>query len=677
MTFINAGALIALSAAAIPVLIHLFSRQRHREVEFSTLKFLKRLEYKRLRRLKIAELLILLLRIMAVGCIAAAFSRPALQRISGFFQGEADTAALLVIDNSLHSQAMGPAGSIIAEERQIAAQALKMFSSNDRVAVIGANPPVQAASVNFFPGDDERLRRRIFDLESFDAASGWEGVLEGALELFKKSDRPNKELYLFSPFYGGFEAPDSIAAQFPENNIRVFRVETGPERLANIAILDVAVESRIIQPDIPVSLKVNIANFSGERRENIPLSLFMGDVRVASTDLTIPPHDTIQVSLKVVPEGGGFTTGCARLEIDDALSADNRSYYTFYVPPGVEVYLAGDSLEISRVELALNPKGGREYSVIPTKLESLNRLGEYPGASVVFLIGVESISPYIAGFLREILRNGGGVLISPSEASDIASLNREFLQATGCPQFGELVSEGETSWGNIDYRHPLFEGVFGEGPALDSPRFSRYFRLMGPGGSDIIDFRGGLPYLREVAVGEGRILIFSAGFSDFWGDISQRGIFAPLIHKAALYLGSHIDGGAASITAGEPIQHISEPANGGFSILKPDGERIELLPTPEAHSLRLKYQHTGSSGIYRLLRGDDISAVFAVNPAVEASRLQRVDGMILTGEVIISPEADIGEAVSLGRVGTELWRWFLALALLFLVSELVIARLVK
>ncbi|MBM3321817.1 MAG: BatA domain-containing protein, partial [Candidatus Eisenbacteria bacterium] len=48
---------VGLLAAAIPVVIHLLNRPRARVVAFSTLEFIRRLQIKRSKRIRIRELL--------------------------------------------------------------------------------------------------------------------------------------------------------------------------------------------------------------------------------------------------------------------------------------------------------------------------------------------------------------------------------------------------------------------------------------------------------------------------------------------------------------------------------------------------------------------------------------------------------------------------------------------
>ncbi|NQS98883.1 MAG: BatA domain-containing protein [candidate division Zixibacteria bacterium] len=674
MTFINAGILAALGAMALPLLIHLFNRQRHRDVDFSTLKFLKLLERERMRKVRLTEWLLLILRTAAVGAIVFAFARPAIQKMWGFLPGEADTIAVLMVDNSLSSQVVGPWGSAISEERRRAVEALDIFVNADRVAIISAAEPARSVNKMPLPGGDERLRRAIFELETSDAAVDWRTAFQEGMEFLRNADQPNKEIYLFSTFYSGDAELDSALADLPEQ-VRVFLVSAGLERSDNLAILSVELETQIIQVGGAVTFSVTAGNFSGESCEEVPISVYLGGERVASTDLNIPPLGETVASFKVIPKEGGFISGRVKLEAEDALTADNSRYFSFYAPDRIDVYLAGDSAEVADVSLALAPASDRDYAIEPQILKSVAELGEYPSADVVFLVGSERLSPFEAGMLGRLLERGGGVLISPSEKINPAAVNREFLQPLGAPQLGDFISGSEATWSLIDYQHPIFAGVFGDSGALESPIFHRRFKLMGVGGSDIIGFRGGDAYLKEVPIGGGTMLIFAAGFSDYWGDIAYRGIFAPLMHRAAEYLGSKGMDKKYSLTAGKAIEYFSKHLKEPFEILKPDGSLIELLSKPGGNSVKLTYEATGASGIYRLMRGDEIESMFAVNPSVEANPLHRIIKDEYPAELQIAGNTNLADAILSGRLGDELWRVFLLIGIGCLALESLIVRI--
>src|SRR2546428_772978 len=79
MSFLNPLFLFGLAAASIPILIHLFTRQRPRETRFPSLEFLAEVNRSEIRRLKLRQWLLLLLRTPAVAALAPAMSRPALK----------------------------------------------------------------------------------------------------------------------------------------------------------------------------------------------------------------------------------------------------------------------------------------------------------------------------------------------------------------------------------------------------------------------------------------------------------------------------------------------------------------------------------------------------------------------------------------------------------------------
>ena len=68
--------LYAFLALAIPILIHLFSLQRHKTVYFSNVSFLRQLQQKKSNINKLQKLLLLLVRLLLLSAIILAFCEP-------------------------------------------------------------------------------------------------------------------------------------------------------------------------------------------------------------------------------------------------------------------------------------------------------------------------------------------------------------------------------------------------------------------------------------------------------------------------------------------------------------------------------------------------------------------------------------------------------------------------
>src|SRR6201988_1400600 len=76
MSFLAPLFFVALSAIAIPVLVHLIQRERKRVIEFPSLMFIQRIPYQSVRRRRIRHWFLLAMRAAALALIIAAFARP-------------------------------------------------------------------------------------------------------------------------------------------------------------------------------------------------------------------------------------------------------------------------------------------------------------------------------------------------------------------------------------------------------------------------------------------------------------------------------------------------------------------------------------------------------------------------------------------------------------------------
>ncbi|MCC6649552.1 MAG: BatA domain-containing protein, partial [Candidatus Eisenbacteria bacterium] len=126
MNFLNPLVLFGLGAAAIPILIHLFTRRRPREVKFSSLDFLAEVHQSEIRRLKLKQWLLLLLRTLAIAALALAMARPAVKGGAG---GQSSSTLVALVDVSGSMQATG------ADGRPLAAAARRAV--DDLLAALG------------------------------------------------------------------------------------------------------------------------------------------------------------------------------------------------------------------------------------------------------------------------------------------------------------------------------------------------------------------------------------------------------------------------------------------------------------------------------------------------------------------------------------------------------------
>ncbi|HEX9728314.1 MAG TPA: BatA domain-containing protein [Gemmatimonadales bacterium] len=104
MGFLQPLALLGLAAAGIPALLHLLQRRTPPTVPFPAVRYLAETERRHSRRLKLRNLLLLLLRMALLACIAVAAARPVARLPFGDLHGP--SALAVVVDNSLSSAAV-------------------------------------------------------------------------------------------------------------------------------------------------------------------------------------------------------------------------------------------------------------------------------------------------------------------------------------------------------------------------------------------------------------------------------------------------------------------------------------------------------------------------------------------------------------------------------------------
>src|ERR687893_722198 len=101
MSFLNPLFWLGLAALAAPVLVHLVRRTRARRVEFPSLYFVRQVPQKTIRRRTIHNILLLILRCLAVMLIVIAFTRPFFSWGSASAESERKPSSIILIDASL------------------------------------------------------------------------------------------------------------------------------------------------------------------------------------------------------------------------------------------------------------------------------------------------------------------------------------------------------------------------------------------------------------------------------------------------------------------------------------------------------------------------------------------------------------------------------------------------
>src|SRR5688500_2349684 len=152
MSFLTPLFFLGVAALAAPILVHLVRRTRARRVQFPALVFVRQVPQRTIRRRTLQNLLLLLLRCLALLLIVIAFTRPFSNSGSAARDNSAAGATVVLVDNSLSMRREG----LFAEAQRRAEAALDETRTDEQVALLSFDK--RYTVVNRFTTDRNRLR---------------------------------------------------------------------------------------------------------------------------------------------------------------------------------------------------------------------------------------------------------------------------------------------------------------------------------------------------------------------------------------------------------------------------------------------------------------------------------------------------------------------------------------
>lgn len=684
MSFLNPLFLFGLFAAAIPILIHLFTRRRPREIRFPSLAFLSEVNQSEIRRLKFKQWLLLLLRTLAIVAIALAMARPAVRGSAGLNSDAATTIVALVDrSGSMGAEAgvagAGPAGTLAGEARRVVEDLLITMGPADELLLVpydAAPDPVTPEPV----GDMARLRAAAQALDAGARTTDHRPALEYAAEALAASRALNRELFWISDFQAaGFraaadDAPAADAASGlaapdgPWNDARVYVVPLAPRGRGNVALT----EALLSPAEGGIALSVSA----------VAAGATPGDLAVAARDATgaeigrgflnVPESGETGtlLPLAAVPAEGGVVEVPA-----DVLPLDNRRWFAAGRAGSQRIVLRDDA-QVSALRLALEagaPASGITVDAVPAGQMG----GRLTDADAVVINDVERLVASDLQALLDFHRAGGAVMLVLGGNADPGFWNGSVLREIGAGAMGGVAQTAPGAAWRLLRRtagHPVLAGFPARpGEPLSTARFERVREFdPGEGTRVLLEFDSGHP-----ALVEGRdLLVFCASLEPDASDFPVSGAFLPLMHQAVKVLAR----GTASPSLAPGEQYAAPATTGEWRIEGPDGVEVESELTATAGATRLVSAPLERPGLYRVLRGAALRSTFAVNPDPAEADLTPMGEddlvrMFPDGRArIMRPGADLAQRVREARFGRELWSLFVILALLLLVAESVIAR---
>ena len=669
LSFTNPVLLHGLWAALLPLVIHLLNRRRTVTVAFSNVGLLQTLQHDRMRRIKVKQLMLLILRTLLIALLVLAFARPTLSGGSAQV-GDAGTAAVILLDRSLSMQYRTAEGMAFARALRRVQALLAMFDERDEVRLALVDEGVEEVDVV----SPARLRLHLDALRAGFGSTDFEPGVKLALSYLTESQMPNRELYCVTDCAanGWASLPDTLADL---DLISVYIIAERPSQVANIGIGQV--KASALQVGQSSTLGIELINYGESHRGSVPVQVFLDDRRVAQHVAHVPAGGRRKLHAPFVPETGGDVA--LRVEIgEDDLEADNKRVTVLHVPEQVRVLLVADVPdEAYYLAQALDA-----VSTEMVQAES-DRISEQvlDGVDVVFLCNVARLSEGAIAALQNRVSHGMGLAIFLGDQVDIRHYNERLLPAL-CPAT-LLGARGARDGAYQALQpvlpdHPMLARLDLEG-AFQSPRFFFAHRVRaGENVSPVLSFTSGAAALLESRKGNGRVALFasSASANLGWNDAPLSGFFVPFVHRLSGYLAAGTFG-RSDYRVGQVVQREIRDAEASEAVLRAPGREPKTI-WPQRLQSAWPIGAVDAPGLWEIFARERLSDRFAVQvderepdlTPVPMARLEALFGKVR----VVDAEDDLKATILSQRHGRELWRWLLGMALLLMGAEMLLAR---
>jgi len=695
LSFLNPGFLWALPVASIPLLLHLLSRRKLPEVPFPMTTFLRALEPREIRRIRLREILLLILRTLALLLLVFAFARPALTPADAVTH--AAVAVGLLLDDSESMAAIEEHGHArIAEAKARASALVEASRAGDVIAVAYATRGEEPARER---GDDRvRLRRALERVDAAPRPARIAASLASLRRSLERSPLAAREIYVVSDFQRSNWDADARAeiGRAAAAGTRVYLVPVAAVNLPNHAFEAIDPDVRPGPEGRGLELRARLVNHADAPSDRIAIRLRDGDALIGGGDVSLRAGERRWAAMPMEPRRGGDSSAASThvtAEMDaDALPTDDVWYGVLGPPRRLRVLRIVEARGGSPprfAALALDPTGtgATGFAVqdeSPAALLTLNRAR----ADVVLLEDVAALSGDAETRLRAFLRDGGGLVVALGPHSDPDYYGRRLFP--GMIDLSLQSAEQAGQGGGLELRariaaHPILEGLtVAVGAPLSQARLTGLVRgaVTSPRAEVVVQTSGGLP----VVVAAPRVAVFLSSLADDWGELPYSGAYVPLVRGLVSHAARAESSAPAELVVGLPPRARLESAPAGAIRVRGPADYVSAA-TVESEGTGYRavaLDAAQAPGFYEFDADGRPLATVAVNLDPIESDLAAIPADSIRAAAATSQRVTLLESAAAlqrhlraSRRGEELWLPLLLAGALLLVGELLLASATK
>jgi len=661
------------TAALIPILIHLFGKRKTRAVEFSSLRFLQNMQREQVRRVRLKQLILLLLRTLFILLLVFVFAGPRYAPSSA--ENFANESAVVIFDNTISATARHN-GSTILESLSEMTEAMfpealeyetvvwtSLMEPSNRVITLENNRPE-----DFLEG--LTVREGMFHFPNYvqDLREWLDSQGLNAVDVYLLTDGQRAQ-YLQT---GSVNLSDWGSSRWI--------IVTPQQEFAQSGIQSVQFNTDVLQPGTSIPIDVSLFRSDSTAPISTGIQVLQDGKKIGQSLVTWEDELLAEESFDIPIQNPGYFQLGINLE-EDEYRADNFWYLNGYVPDNLKVILVSDSPEDRLfLETALQSITAVQQNIDLVQ-ESPDMVMEQLTSDVdVIILSDVILSGAVTTAIGQMVEEGTGLMVFPGESF---RGRQEYSIGNQLPMYHNYRQLEQGTFSVVDaveWTHPVLSNMSSVDRAtIRLPQVSRYFQLDPDISHTIMQMNNGSPLLVETSWGIGKVWLWTTALSLEWTDLPRRGIFLPTLMRSLYYLAGLSQKYMHQLMAGEPIvyplpqQIMAEQ----LTLITPEGESVALPISGE----EVRYTNTSRSGQYSLYNDQELVGLFSVNTSLDERDMNRMNAAewnVLLGDgfydLVEPSDAQMNLTEAALVHGRPLWQWFMMLALACVIGEMLLTK---
>lgn len=651
MQFKHPEILYFLGFIILPILVHLFQLQKFKKTPFTNVSFLQKIVLQTRKSSRLKKWLILATRILLFSAIIIAFSQP-------YFSNKKATEkqhTFIYLDNSLSINSKGKKGNLFQSSIK---EIIENSSEKELYSLL--------TNSNFYKNlSSVELKKTLLKLQFNASNRSLEDVL---LKIESFNLNKTNTLYksiLISDF------------QITNKNKKIdFTNVTSPISFIKLNIAqknNLSIDSLFIdnQNNNNFSVIVVVKN-QGILKNNISIALNHNEAVVSKQTFSIKENETKNISFPI--QNQTKINGKITLNFNDVFSFDNTFYFTKNSIKKINVFSIGKNTDFLPKIYTNN-----EFNFSSNTLQNIN-YNVLQKQELIILNELEELPTPLRAFLQTHLKDGKSLVIIPSANSNINSYNSFFRNI----QIGNIFNKVNDSLKitNISFKNPFFRNVFSKNVQnFQYPIVKSYYTSNFKQASSLLSFENKQDFISQISIKNGNLFWVASPLNTKISNFTSSPLIVPVFYNFGKFSGKYPK---PYYTIGETNFIDIETILKKDEVLTIKDGTTSFIPLQQLHTTKVTLETTDNpekQGLYSVNKDNFEIENIAFNYTKSESEL-----IFLNIKKEIKDNKNLHYSESIAAVFqknieknkvTWLWKWFLALAIVSLIFEILILKFLK